>query len=148
MKKLVLILFLISTVFACKTYSDDDKKLFDDQIQSYLQKKNIHCRHTASGLYYNILKPGEGKNIQYQDVVRFSYKGYLLNGNIFDDEKKPVEFAVKDLIVAWKEIMLELKPGAEVLLITPPQLAYGNHELDDIPKNSILIFEMKIASVK
>ena len=148
MKNVVFILLLISSIFACKTYSDDDKKLFDSQIKSYLQKKHIHCQRTASGLYYNILKPGKGQNIQYQDVVQFSYKGYLLNGKIVDDEKKPVEFAVKDLIVAWKEIMLELKPGAEVFLVTPPQLAYGNHDLDDIPKNSTLIFEMKVVSVK
>lgn len=148
MKNLFFVLFLISTVCACKTYSDDDKKQFDSQITSYLQKKKILCHRTASGLYYKIVNPGKGKNIQYQDVVSFSYTGYLLNGKIFDTEKKPVEFAIKDLIAAWKEIMLELKPNAEVFLITPPQLAYGNHELDDIPKNSILIFEMKIVSVK
>ena len=87
MKNVVFILLLISSIFACKTYSDDDKKLFDSQIKLYLQKKHIHCQLTASGLYYNILKPGKGQNIQYQDVVQFSYKGYLLNGKIVDDEK-------------------------------------------------------------
>jgi FKBP-type peptidyl-prolyl cis-trans isomerase len=55
---------------------------------------------------------------------------------------------VKDLIGAWKEIMLELKPGATAFLIAPPYLGYGQHELDDIPANSILVYTLTIHNVK
>ena len=44
--------------------------------------------------------------------------------------------------------MLELKPGAKVQMIVPPSLAYGNRDLDDIPPNSILYFEMEIKNVE
>jgi FKBP-type peptidyl-prolyl cis-trans isomerase len=33
-------------------------------------------------------------------------------------------------------------------LIIPPQLGYGQNKLDDIPINSILVFEIKIEGVK
>lgn len=139
---------LLLAVSSCQTYSENDKEGFDKQISSYLAKKGIKCTKSPSGLYYKIIEPGEGEYIQFQDVVSFSYKGYFLNGEIFDNEKKPVEFKVKDLIGAWKEIMLELKPGAKAFLVAPPQLGYGDRKLDDIPANSILVFEMEIHEVK
>ncbi len=145
-----IILLLISTavLVGCQTYSEEDKNAFDKEISAYLSKKKIDCTRSNSGLYYKILKPGDGQFIRYQDSLKFTYKASLLNGTIVDEPQKEVQFAVKDLIASWKEIALILKPGAEVFMISPPQLAYGNHKLDAIPENSILQFEMKILGVK
>lgn len=148
MHKILSLLLVLLAFVSCKTYSEDDKKTFDQQIKEYLAKKGIECSRSDSGLYYKILEPGEGDNILFQDVVSFSYKGSFLSGEVFDEEKKPVEFAVKDLIGAWKEIMLELKPGAKAYLIAPPHLGYGDRKLDDIPPNSILVYELEIHAVK
>ena len=148
MKNLIFFSLLILVFSSCKTYSDEEIKDFDQQITTYLKKKNIDCEHSPSGLYYKIIEPGKGRNIRFQDIVTFKYKGTFLNGSTFDNPKEPVEFAVKDLIGAWKEIMLELKPGAKAFLVSPPQLGYGSRELNDIPPNSILVFELEIISVK
>jgi FKBP-type peptidyl-prolyl cis-trans isomerase FkpA len=148
MKKLLVLFSLILGLVSCKTYNDEDLKSFDKQIKTYLDKKGIQCVRTDSGLYYKIIEQGEGEYIRFQDVVSFTYKGYFLDGEVFDNQRQAVEFAVKDLIGAWKEVMLELKPGAKVFLVTPPSLGYGNHELDDIPPNSILVFEMEVKGVK
>ena len=148
MYKLFPLIVLLFAVTSCKTYTEKDKQTFDQQIKEYLAKKGIECTRSDSGLYYKILEPGEGENIRFQDVVSFSYKGSFLSGEVFDEEKKPIEFAVKDLIGAWKEIMLELKPGAKAFLIAPPHLGYGDRKLDDIPPNSILVYELEIEAVK
>ena len=148
MKNLLYFLLLIIALSSCKTYSDDDKKTFDQQIKEYLTKKRIKCLRTDSGLYYKIIEPGKGEKIRFLDIVSFSYKGSLLNGEVFDNQKEPVEFEVKELIGAWKEIMLELKPGSKAYLVAPPHLGYGDRKLDDIPANSILVFELSIAKVK
>lgn len=147
MKQLFFYIFLLLTMVACETYSDEDIKSFDSQIKSYLKKHNIQCKYSASGLYYQIHSEGEGEFIQLTDSVSFTYKGTLLNGTVFDYQKKPVTFGVKDLIGGWKEIMMKLKPGGSVFLAIPPTLGYGDKDLDDIPKNSILLFEMKIEAV-
>ena len=133
---------------ACSTYSDQDKQQFDTKIKDYLTKKKIKCLRSDSGLYYTIIEPGEGKIIQYLDSVSFTYSGTFLNDKKFDEQKKPVQFAVKDLIGAWKEIMLELKPGATAFIVAPPHLGYGQHQLDDIPANSILAYTLTIHHVK
>ena len=108
--KYLSVFFILTLIVGCKTYNEEDKKSFDEQIKSYLAKKNIKCQKTSSGLYYKIIEPGEGELIKFTDVVSFTYKGYFMNGTVFDEQsKKPVEFEVGQLIGAWKEMMLLLK---------------------------------------
>lgn len=149
MKHTLFILLSISLILtSCGTYSDDDLKKFDSEIQSYIKKKNLDLKPSGSGLYFKITEEGEGDFIQYNDIVSFTYTGTLLNGEQFDKQSSPVEFKVNQLIGAWKEIMSSLKKGGKATLIAPPQLCYGDKELDDIPENSILIFEMEVKDVK
>ncbi len=148
MKKILFVVLLSNLVVSCKTYSEDEKNVFDKEIVEYLQKKKIECTRSESGLYYKIYEKGEGQTVQISDSVSFVYKGKLANGTVFDNQKNPITFKVKDLIAGWKEIMVKLKPKAKVFLAVPPLLGYGEHELDRIPPNSILYFEMEIISIK
>ncbi|MBL4863095.1 MAG: FKBP-type peptidyl-prolyl cis-trans isomerase [Crocinitomicaceae bacterium] len=145
-------LLLVATAFlfvGCgPSYSDVQKNNFDHEIQQYLNKHNISCEKSPSGLYYKIIEEGEGKKIQFKDHVSFKYRGEFVDGTVFDEQETPVEYKVEALIGAWKEIMLELKKGGKAYLIAPPQLGYGTHDLDDIPANSILIYELEVVDVK
>ncbi|MFN5911536.1 MAG: FKBP-type peptidyl-prolyl cis-trans isomerase [Bacteroidota bacterium] len=142
-------LFILSiAICGCKTYSDEDKRSFDKQIREYLSTKKRSFKRSSSGLYYEILDQGYGKDILYTDKVTFTYKGYFLNGDVFDEQKKPVEFEVRHLIGAWKEAMVLLKPGGKIHMIAPPQLCYGERDLDDIPPNSILVYELEVTGVE
>ncbi len=146
--KILFFLFISIAIIGCKTYSSDDLNAFDKKIKAYEKKHNLNFYRSESGLYYKIIKQGKGDFIKYSDKVSFSYTGKLLNGFIFDRQIKPVTFNVDRLILGWKQVMLELKPGAKVQMIVPPSLAYGNRDLDDIPPNSILYFEMEIKNVE
>lgn len=147
----ILIAFtLLGILISCKTYSEEDKKSFDKKIEAYLKKKDINdCVRTESGLYYKIVEKGEGRPIKFKDIVTFKYKGELLDGTVFDDQtEEPVEYTIGELIACWKEALLELNEGGKVYLVTPPQLGYANHDLDDIPPNSCLVFEIEVVDVK
>lgn len=148
MKSFFYLTFASIVLFGCSTYNEDEIDSFDKQIRKYLNDKNIDCQRSNSGLYYKIIEPGKGDLIKYTDHVSFTYKGEFLDGKIFDNETKPVEFEVKQLIGAWKEIMIELKPGGKAFLVAPPQLGYGDRELDDIPANSILVYNLEVHEVK
>jgi FKBP-type peptidyl-prolyl cis-trans isomerase len=141
----VILMFLT----ACQTYSEEDKKGFDAKISHYLSKKGItNYTQTESGLYYVIKDTGAGEWLRYTDSVSFTYKAWLLNGKMVDNQKDTLTFPMRKLIGAWKEVMLELKPGAHVFFVAPPQLCYGEHKLTDIPQHSVLVFDMHIHGVK
>ena len=148
MIRILSILSIGLVLLSCgETYSKEEKTDFDKRIERYLKKKNIKCTRSSSGLYYKIVDPGEGDLIKLKDRVSFTYKGTFLNGKVFDERQEPVEFSVQTLIGAWKEVMLYLRPGGKAFIVTPPQLGYGEHDLDDIPPNSILVFELEVKSV-
>lgn len=141
-------LFLLLVVSSCGTYSEENKKTFDTEIQKYIKKNKLDMEYSPSGLYYRIIEEGEGDYILYNDLVAFEYTGTLLDGTQFDKSEGAVEFKVNQLIAAWKETMSMLKPGGKAEIIAPPQLGYGDKELDDIPENSILHFQIEVKSVK
>ena len=142
------LLLLLFAVSSCGTYSENDKKTFDTKIQNYIKKNNLEMEYSPSGLYYRIIEEGEGDPILYNDIVSFTYTGTLLDGKQFDKSEGAVEFKVNQLIAAWKETMCLLKPGGKAEIIAPPQLGYGDKDLEDIPPNSILHFKMEVKSVK
>ena len=146
--KYFLLAFTALILTACKTYSEDEKQTFDQQIEAYLKKNNRVCERSDSGLYFQIIEQGEGRKIQYNDKVKFTYKGELLDGTVFDNRTEPVEFDVKVLIAAWQEIMLELNVGGKAYLVAPPHLGYGTHQLDDIPPQSIIVFTMEVVGAE
>lgn len=146
--KLILPLLLLFIGFSCSTYSESEKDDFDKKIEAHIKKNKLDLKRSNSGLYFKITKEGEGRLVKFTDKVSFTYKGSFLNGKVFDYQEKPVEFDVKALIGAWREIMLELKKGGEAYLIAPPQLGYGDNKLDDIPQNSILVYELQLVDVK
>ena len=148
MKYLALICGLL-LLSACKTYTEDELSTFDKEIEEYIAENNLDLERSDSGLYYRIIEAGEGRKIQFKDVIRFKYTGELLDGTVFDEQmEEPLEFEVSKLIGAWKEIMLELSEGGKAYLIAPPSLGYGTHNLEDIPSNSILIYNMEIVEVR
>jgi len=146
--KLIVVSMLALLLFSCDTYSESELEEFDKEIVSYLKKEGITCETSPSGLHYKIIEEGDGELIQAKDNVVFKYKGSFLDGKVFEEDEVGVEFNVTQLIAAWKEVMYELREGGKAFLVSPPQLAYGNHELDDIPQNSILIFEIEVIKVK
>lgn len=146
-----ILLCLLTVISACKTYSDSDLNSFDKKIQAYVQKSKLPYKKTESGLYLFIEKEGEGEEyIKFTDRVTFAYEGRLLNGKVFDKQTKdnPVIFETRVLIEGWKEAFAYLKKGGKAKLVVPPQLGYGEENLEAIPQNSILLFDVEILEVE
>lgn len=143
------IVALAISVTACNTYSDEDIKSFNQVVQQVSKSQNTQYIKSESGLYYSIIEEGSGEYIKYTDVVAFNYVGKLQDGKIFDDRFKTetLKFEVSKLIEGWKEGLMYIKQGGKIKLIVPPYLGYGDHELKDIPKNSVLLFDIEVKEV-
>ena len=121
------IFFLIIPLMmgACSTYSDQDLTSFDNTIKAHVAKNNLKLNKTDSGLYFKITTIGSGRTIRYQDSVSISYTGKLLSGKLVDIQTKPITFAVKDLIMGWKEALIMSQKGSEISMIIPPEIPQG-----------------------
>lgn len=137
--------FLVLT--AC---SKDDEQSTNEReaIVSYLEANNLTATETESGLFFNILKEGDGRRPSENDLVQVAYKGMLLNGNVFDESAGTgTVFRLRNLIAAWREGLPKIKSGGSIVLYCPSNLAYGNRETSGIPANSTLIFEIDLKAV-
>ena len=146
--KTIFLLILLLIVTACETYSKQEIGSFDTEIQAYMKSHDMQLNRSESGLYFKFLKNGIGESIKLTDSVSISYKGTLLNGTVVDIQRKPITMLAKDLISGWKETLVQAKKGSEIQMILPPQLAYGDNKLSQIPENSILFFELKVWEIK
>ncbi len=148
------IAFLVLTVLflgACKTYSEDDKASFDNTIEQYIaKKKDWKMTKSSSGMYMEVLQEGTGDEaVIFGSEVTIAYKGQLLNGKVFDNKtaKAPLKSNLKGLIAAFQEGLLGQKAGTKIRMVVPPHLGYADNELEGIPANSVLVFEVELIEV-
>ena len=132
---------------------NDDKpvdyvSLNDEQIQDYLEENNLEAEKSASGLYYIIEEEGTGARPTRTDDVTVAYKGYFLNGNVFDQSSSEgVSFNLQQVIRGWTEGITYFKEGGSGLLLVPSHLGYGPENYRGIPGGSVLIFEIELLEV-
>jgi FKBP-type peptidyl-prolyl cis-trans isomerase FklB len=104
-----------------------------------------------SGLQYQVIKEGTGKQPTPEDQVTTNYHGTLMDGSVFDSSRErgePATFPVKGVIQAWQEILPMMKEGASYKIWAPPALAYGEYgSPPKIAPNSALVFEIDLIKV-
>ena len=61
---------------------------------------------TPSGLQYEVVKAGSGRQPKASDTVRCHYEGTLIDGTVFDSSYRrgmPAEFGLRQVIAGWTE---------------------------------------------
>ncbi len=106
---------------------------------------------TASGLQYEVIKEGTGRQPKASDTVRCHYEGTLIDGTVFDSSyrrNQPAEFGLRQVISGWTEGVQLMKEGAVYKFYIPYNLAYGERGAGaDIPPYAALIFTVELIKV-
>ena len=106
---------------------------------------------TASGLQYEVLKEGTGKQPTADNTVECHYEGTLINGKVFDSSYRRGEtatFGLRQVIKGWTEGVQLMKEGAKYRFYIPYNLAYGEDGAGaDIPPYAALIFDVELVKV-
>ncbi|MCQ2300552.1 MAG: FKBP-type peptidyl-prolyl cis-trans isomerase [Bacteroidales bacterium] len=106
---------------------------------------------TPSGLQYEVITEGTGRQPKATDTVRCHYHGTLIDGTVFDssvDRGEPCSFGLNQVIAGWTEGVQLMKEGAKYRFFIPFNLAYGERGAGaSIPPYSALIFEVELLAI-
>jgi len=131
-----------------RTQAEKDK----NTIINYMMDEGIELQSTESGLYYQMIEEGTGKLANWGDWVKVNYKGYTLDGKVFDSsykKGKPIEFYIGNMVPGWNEGLQLMSPGSKAFFIVPSALAYGEKGFRKIiPPNTTLAFEVELLEVR
>lgn len=147
MKAFFSILF-VCLFISCNNDSNDSKPQTDADIQKYIADNNLTAVKSDSGLYYVITTQGTGAKPTSTSSVTVDYKGYFLDGKVFDQSSSDgITFPLNRVIQGWTEGITYFNEGGEGILIIPYQLGYGINSYNGISGGSALVFDIKLLKV-
>ncbi|CAO3681374.1 unnamed protein product [Umbelopsis vinacea] len=116
------------------------------------KKEQPKVTKLANGLIIEDIKTGDGPKAKAGQRIGMRYIGKLKNGKVFDKNVsgKPFNFGLGrgEVIKGWDLGIVGMQIGGERRLTIPASLAYGSQNLPGIPKNSTLIFDVKLLTMK
>ncbi|UYW00409.1 peptidylprolyl isomerase [Flavobacterium agricola] len=132
-----------------------EKRMAEEKARAAAELDKIAAgfQETASGLRYQMIHKGTGKQAYKGAKVAVHYKGQLTNGSVFDESykrKQPLEFTVGvgQVIEGWDEGILLLQEGDKARFVIPSNLGYGSRGAGGvIPPDAILIFDVELVKV-
>lgn len=116
------------------------------QILAYLDENTLQATRHSSGMYYNIEEPGTGGSPDLNSTIEVRYKGYLLDGTVFDQTTSgnTTSFALSGLVEGWQIGVPLLQRGGSGTFYFPSELGYGASGTTGIPGNSVILFEIEL----
>ncbi len=121
-------------------------------IKGYISRQGWNMIETQTGLWYQILTEGTGRQTETGLLATINYSIWLIDGTLCysSDQKGPKTFLVGqgDVGAGLEQGILLLKEGSKARFIMPPHLAYGlPGDGDKIPARSIIVYEVELTSV-
>ena len=112
-------------------------------IKTFIKSKGWKADSLASGIFYVIDDAGTGSaNPTASSSVTVNYKGYTLDGKVFD-QNDAASFSLSSVIEGWKQGIPLFKKGGKGKLLIPARFAYFNGT-PTIPSYSPLVFEIEL----
>jgi FKBP-type peptidyl-prolyl cis-trans isomerase FkpA len=108
-----------------------------------------------NGIYYQNLSQGTGESAKNGDVVRVNYKGYFLDGRLFEstyDRGQPLEFKLgeqEQVLKGIEKAISLMNEGSKTKFIIPSHLAFGESGSSTgiVPPYSTLIYEIELLNI-
>lgn len=133
-------------------YQDDAKTISakrEAEQQEYMAnfKKEKGVKTLDNGAMIKLSRAGKGKTPKADGSVKVHYTGTLIDGTKFDssrDRGEAFETKLTDVIPCWTKALQQMKPGSRAKVVCPPDTAYGNRPVGQIPPNSALVFDIEM----
>ncbi len=143
------------------TQKDFDQAVYDaakraqEAKEKAMAKVTEGCKKSPEGIFYKVLEKGNGKKVGQGKNVTVGYKGYLVDGQIFDASQEfhpqghePLEFktAGGQMIPGFDIMVQDMEYGETRTIILPPEMAYGDYGVPQagIPGGAYICFDVKV----
>ena len=125
------------------------RQVGEDFLSDNAQKEGVIV--LPSGLQYQVLREGNGKQPKVTDRVKCHYEGTLIDGTKFDssyDRGEPATFGLNQVIAGWTEGVQLMQEGAKYRFFITYNLAYGERGAgSSIPPFAALVFDVELIEV-
>jgi len=142
---------MLNEYFAKKEQEQAQQAIADGKVFLEENGKREGVVTTKSGLQYEVITEGTGKQPKATDKVRCHYEGKLIDGSVFDSSYQrgePADFGLNQVIPGWTEGVQLMKEGAKYRFYIPYLLGYGERGAgQSIPPYSTLIFDVELVKV-
>lgn len=105
------------------------------------------AKRTASGLAYQVLKPGTGiRHPKKVDEVTVNYTGWTTDGKMFDSSLtrgQPATFPLDRVVPGWTEGVQLMVEGEKTRFWIPERLAYQGNQ----PPFGVLVFDIELIKI-
>ena len=163
---------IITTLKVLDIFTNDSAAVADEEkekkkflaseiefLEKYLAGKNIPVQKSSSGIFVQVINPGNGNPVDSGKYVSLNYTGTTLDGKKFDSNVDttfqhvgPISFTVGDgqMIKGFDEGVRFLKAGGSGRAYVPSMLAYGPRPRpgSGIRPFENLVFDLSIVDVK
>ena len=131
--------------------SKGDPNLIEYQrITNYLSFAERDTEFTfTAGIWLNKTMVASSNVIPVMEEITLDYKGYYLDGNVFDIPDYPLKFFRTDQNQVIPGIMIalqQMRPGDSTVVIIPSHLAFGETGSRDgnVPPNEPVVYGLKL----
>ena len=140
-------LLIICTLLLTQLSVHAQRERFSIDDLNFIEKNYPTAQKTSTGIRYIIQKEGTGDEPNPGDTVN------VLDGTLFDqatDKTHAFSFRLgrQQVIAGWDQTVRQMKVGEKILVIIPPELAYGSRgQTPKIPRNASLVFTIELISI-
>lgn len=127
----------------------------NDTTKIVLQKTKALLKKETIPLKINLIKDGTGPKAQSGDFIYLYFTGRLNDSlktifNSVQSPSKPLAFQLGSgqVIKGWDKGIVGMQVGEKRKLIIQPEYGYGTKQVDKIPANSILEFDIELVKIE
>ncbi len=153
MRHLRLLLGLLGFVAAAQPVVAQ-RELFTPEELAVVEQKWPEAKRGPMSLRYIVHDEGQGEPVGPGDRVTVNYRGTFLDGRLFDETgggRPPFVFRVArgEVIPGWDIAMQMMREGGKMLVIIPPEMAYGTRgDPPRVPRRATLVFEISLEKIE
>ena len=128
------------------------KAASDAAMAAYIEREGIKVNPTESGIYIIPIEKGKGRCPVKGEKVELDFEAFLLNGQSVgstfgQNEKFSFVLGEGYTIPGWEEIVPKMHLGERIRAIIPSEMAYGEHQVGNIPAYANLVYDIKLLKI-